>query len=221
MLLRQKLRRGHQRCLTSVFHAEIDAGGGHHGLAGADIPLTEPVHGLPGGHVGNGLVHAAALGPCQDKGEGIIKRRHIHRAERLHGHGFPPESQQLQPNGEEEQLLKGQPPSGDVQRLGRFREVDILIGIVYPAEAVGLPHGVRQAVRQNVGAFVQAPPDGPGQQKLAHSGSEGVDRHDAAGELPAALRLHHGAGHGLPQEGTLGPAVENVGFAHPELVFQP
>ena len=102
MLLGQQLRGGHQRRLTAVFRAEVYAGGGHHGLAGTHVSLTEPVHGLPGGHVGNGLVHAAALGTCQDKGEGIIKRRHIHRAERLHGHGFPPGSQQLQPNGEKE-----------------------------------------------------------------------------------------------------------------------
>ena len=101
MLFCQQLRGGHQRRLTAVFDAEIHAGGGHHGLTGADISLTETVHGLAALHIGNGFLYTAALGVGEGKGEGVVKRGHIHRLKRFHGDGLPPGAQQLQSNGEE------------------------------------------------------------------------------------------------------------------------
>ena len=161
MLLCQQLGRGHQRRLTAIFYAEIHAGGGHHGLAGADIPLAQPVHGLSAAHIPDGLLYAAPLGVRQREGKRAVKRSHIHILKGDYIHRFPPGAQQLQSDGEEKQLLKSQTPPGNVQRLRGFREVDVLVGVVHPAELVRLPHAVRQAVRQNVGAGVQSLPDGP------------------------------------------------------------
>ena len=161
MLLCQQLGGSHQRRLTAIFYAEIHAGGGHHGFAGADIPLTQPVHGLPTAHIPDGLLYAAPLGVRQREGKRAVKRSHIHILKGDYIHRFPPGAQQLQSDGEEKQLLKSQTPPGNVQRLRGFRKVDVLVGVVHPAELVGLPHAVRQAVRQNVGAGVQPLPDGP------------------------------------------------------------
>ena len=99
--------------------------------------------------------------------------------------------------------------------------MDVLVGIIYPAELVGLTDTVRQAVRQNIGAAVQALPDGPGQQQLADPGGEGIDGHDAAGVLPPSLRLYNGTCHTFPQEASLRPAIKGVGCAHLQLTFQP
>lgn len=45
VLLRQNLCGGHQRALVAVFYGAAGGSGGHHGLAGAHIALTETVHG--------------------------------------------------------------------------------------------------------------------------------------------------------------------------------
>ena len=99
--------------------------------------------------------------------------------------------------------------------------MDVLVGIIHPAQLMRLTDAVRQAVRQNIGAAVQTLPDGPGQQQLADPGSKGIDGHDAAGVLPPSLRLHDGGRHAFPQEAPLRFAVKSVGLAHPQLVFQP
>ena len=80
---------------------------------------------------------------------------------------LPPPAEPLQPDGEEEQLLKGQPPPGQVQGLGALREVDVLIGELNPAQVVLPPHAVRQHVWQDVRAGGEALADGPGQDQLA------------------------------------------------------
>ena len=64
----QDLRGSHQRRLPAVLHGEVHAGGGHHGLSGAYVPLDQAVHGYAGGHVGQGLLHAPPLGVRQGEG---------------------------------------------------------------------------------------------------------------------------------------------------------
>ena len=132
---------------------------------------------------------------------------------------LPAGAEPLQPDGEEEQLLKGQPPPGQVQGLRALREVDVLIGVLDAAELMMLPHTVRQHVRQDVRAGVQPLADGPGQNQLADSGGKGIDGHDAAGDLPPPLRLHHRIGHLMPEEGALRPAIEDIGLSLVQAVF--
>ena len=221
VLLGQDLRGGHQGRLPAVLHHKVHAGGGHHGLAGAHVPLAQAVHGDAPLHVGQGLVHAAALGVRQGEGEGTVKPVHIHGAAGLHLHHLSPPAQPLQSDGEQKQLLKGQPPPGQVQRLGTLRKVDVLVGVADAAQVVLPPDLVRQGVRQNVGALVQPLADGPGQHQLAHPCRQGVDGHDAARHLPAALRLHHRGGHGPAQKVPLRLSVKIIGLPLAEVVFQP
>ena len=100
-------------------------------------------------------------------------------------------------------------------------EVDVLVGVVDPAQVMGLPHLVRQHVRQDVGAGVQPLADGPGEHQLADPGGQGIDGHDAAGDLPPSRRLHHRGGHLPAQEIPLRPAVKDVGLSLVGIVFQP
>ena len=221
MLLGQNLRGGHQGRLAAVLHHKVHAGGGYHGLAGAHVPLAQAVHGDAPLHVGQGLVHAAALGVRQGEGEDTVKPVHIHGAAGLHLHHLSPPAQPLQANGEQKQLLKGQPAPGQVQRLGTLRKVDVLVGVADAAQVVLPPDLVRQGVRQNVGALVQPLADGPGQHQLAHPRRQGIDGHDAARHLPAALRLHHRGGHGPAQKVPLRLSVKIIGLPLAEVVFQP
>ena len=217
----QNLRGGHQGRLTAVFHTEIHAGGGHHGLAGAHVSLTQAVHGGAGGHVGDGLLHAAPLGIGQGEGQRVVEGGHVHHLKGSHGHRLPPLPQTPQSDGEEKQLLEGQPPPGQVQRLGALREVDVLIGVFDAAEMVGLPYLVRERVGQDVGAGVQSLPYGPGEHQLADPGGEGIDGDDAAGALLPSLRLHHRGSHLPPPGGALRLAVKVVGLSLNQAVFQP
>ena len=217
----QDLRGGHQCRLAAVFHHEVHACGSHHGLAGAHVPLAQAVHGGAGAHIREGFLHTAALCIRQGKGQGAVKALHIHVAAGGHGDHFPAAAQALEADGEEKQLLKGQPPSGDVQGLGAFREVDIFIGIPDAAQVVGLADIVRQHVRENVGARIQPLADGPGEHQLGNPGGEGIDGDDAPRLLPAALRFHNGGGHLAAQKAPLRPAAEDVGLPLPEIVFQP
>ena len=221
MLPGQDLRGGHQGRLAAVFRREVDAGGGHHGLAGAHVPLAEPVHGKARAHVGECLVDGAALGPRQGEGEGGVEGRHVHR---LHGgdrYGAAPGPEPGKAQGEEEELLKGQPPPGQAQGLVPLRKVDVLHGVGGGAEGVLPPDGGGQQLRHGVAALVQGLADGPGEEELAEPRRQGIDGHDAARPLPQALPLHDGAGHGLAEEAALRLAVKEIGLPHLEAVFEP
>ena len=220
MLPGQNFRGGHQGRLAAVFRREVDAGGGHHGLAGAHVPLAEPVHGKARAHVTQGLADGAALGPRQGEGEGGVEGRHVHRTHGGHGDSAPPGPEPGKAQGEEEELLKGQPPPGQAQGLVPLRKVDVLHSVGGGAEGILLPDGGGQ-LRHGVAAGVQGLPDGPGEKELAEPRRQGIDGHDAARPLPQALPLHDGAGHGLAEKAALRPAVKEIGLPHLETVLQP
>ena len=153
--------------------------------------------------------------------EGLIERLHVHRAEGLHRRRFPPPAEPPEPQSEKEQLLKGQPPPGQLQGLRPLGKVDVFIGVAGAAELVPPPDLVGQNVRQNVRAGVQSLADGPGENQLADPGGEGIDGNDAARGLPAALGLHDGVRHPAAEEISLRLAAEDIGLPGPETVFQP
>ena len=221
MLLGQDLRGGHQGRLTAVFYGVIHAGGGHHGLAGAHVPLAQAVHGRAGGHIRQGFIYAPALGGSQCKGKSLVKNLHVHGGAGGDGYRHPALSQALEADGEEEQLLKGQPPPGEVQGFRRGWKVDVFKGEARVAQLVVPADAVRQDVRQNGGAGVQSLADGPPQYQLADPGGEGVHGHDAPRDLPPPFRLHHWGDHLPPGAPALGPAVKNVGLSGMEIVFEP
>ena len=69
VLFRQQFGGGHQRRLGTVFHRPQRGGGGHHGLAGADIALQQPQHGPRLGQVGGDFRQHPLLGDGKRKGQ--------------------------------------------------------------------------------------------------------------------------------------------------------
>ena len=213
VLAGQDLRGSHQCRLPAVPGGEPDAGRGHHGLAAAHVALTQAVHDAAGGHVGDGLLHGAALGAGEGEGQGVVKGR---KAQIFAGGAaacLPAGAQQLQAAGQHEKLLEHQTAAGDVQRLRRVGEVDVLIGIAGVAQVIGAAYLIRQYVRQQVAAGVQPLPHGLGQQGLADTGGQGIDGHDAARQQLPPLRLHHRIGHTAAQQVALHLTVEDIGLA--------
>ena len=129
------------------------------------------------------------------KGQPPVKGLHAHPPAGRACHVPPPLPQQLQAAGQQKQLLEHQPPPGHLQGLRRGGKVDVLICIVYITQLVGLPHLIRQHVRQQLPAGVQPLAGGPGHQPLGDSGGQGIDGHDAPGDLLPPLRLKQGVDH--------------------------
>ena len=73
-------------------------------------------------------------------------------------------------NGEKEQLFKGQPPSAEFQCLFILWKMDVFIGISDAAQVVFLTDLIRQGIRQNIHAGIQALTDGAGENQLADAG---------------------------------------------------
>ena len=51
MLLCEHLGRDHEGALVAALHAVEETGEGNDGLAGTDVSLQEPVHGMGGGEI--------------------------------------------------------------------------------------------------------------------------------------------------------------------------
>ena len=219
MLPRENLRRGHERRLPAVLSGEPDARGGDHRLAAADVALTETVHRAARAHVGDGITDGAALRPGERKGQAFIKRLHIERAAGGPRDVPAPRAQQLQPAGEQEQLLEGETAARRLQRLRRGGKVDVLIGEADVAQLVGAAHLVGQDVRQQLAAGVEPLPHGAREQQLADPGRQRVDGHDAPRQLPAPLRLEDGVDHLAAQARPLDAAIEDVRLAAVEAAF--
>ena len=219
VLLGEDFCGGHQRRLKPVFHGADHRRRGHHGLAGAHIPLDQPVHGLSGGEVGQNLADGPPLGPGEVEGQFPIERRQVQVPVGRAGAVLPAAAELPDPYGQEEQLLKGQTPPGHVQLLLAGGEMDLLIGVLHPAELVILEDLVRQGVLQQVSAGGKPLVHRPDEHGLGDPGGEGVDGHDAPGEHPRPRRFHQGVDHGLAPPGTLRLAVEDVVLPGMEAVF--
>ena len=92
--------------------------------------------------------------------------------------------------------------------------MDVLICIVYITQLVSLPHLIRQHVRQQLPAGVQPLPGYPGHQPLGDSGGQGIDGHDAPGDLLPPLRLEQGVDHLLAPQIVLHPAEKHIRLPH-------
>ena len=78
--------------------------------AAPHVPLYQAVHGFAGAEVGKGLPHRPLLGSGEGEGQGgVVFRRVIVPALRPQAPAAPA-LEQGQTQGEEEQLLKDQPP---------------------------------------------------------------------------------------------------------------
>ena len=71
VLLRKHLGGGHEGRLVPRPHRQPGSIGGHHRLAGAHVPLDQPVHRPARGHVPCNLLHHPPLGPGEREGEAL------------------------------------------------------------------------------------------------------------------------------------------------------
>lgn len=114
----QQLRGGHQCRLIAIFHRLDHGAQGHHGLAGAHIPLQEPVHGPAGAEVPGDLRKGPLLGARQSEGQRIKKRLGNGLGAGVAAAGTSMLPHKFQPHGKQKKLLKHQPPPGLCQDLG-------------------------------------------------------------------------------------------------------
>ncbi len=73
MLLREYLRGRHKCGLITRQVRVPDTLSRDRGLAGTDVALQEPVHGVPGGHVLHHAFGGAFLGVCEFKRKTFVK----------------------------------------------------------------------------------------------------------------------------------------------------
>lgn len=125
----------------------------------------------------------------------------------------------MQAAGQQEKLLKHQPPPRDLQRFGRGREVDIFICVVDITQIVFLPDIVGQHILQQFAALVQTLPHSAGHNQLGDTGGEGIKGHNAPCDLLLTLPLQQRVDHLTAQQVTLYLAIENISFALVEGVF--
>ena len=219
VLLGQDLGGGHQGGLQTVFGCKPCGGCRDHGLAAAHVALHHAVHNPSAGEIGGDLPDHAPLGVRQGEGEHGFKRRKLQPGQRLAFRLSPAAAEHGQTDGEDEELLKDQPPPGGVQRLEGGRRVDLPVGRRRVAEAVLFPELRRQQLRQLADAGVQRQRHAPGEHAVAQASSQRVDRHDPTGLYARAVHgLKDGVCDLVAQIISVQRAVEIVFLAVPEAV---
>ena len=223
VLLGQDLGGGHHGALPAGADGQPGAAGGHRRLARAHVALYQPVHGPGEGQVGGGLLQGTSLGSRQGEGQQLIKVLQVRLTEGRAAPPAPPLPQQGQPQGEVEELLKGEAPPGGVQGGLVGWKVDAPPALRRRCQTVPGQQAVRQGLRRR-GQLPEGPLHQPGEQVVGDPRRQWVDRHDAPAG-PGPLRpLELGIGHLPVAAQELHPAVEDVllppveGLAHIALV---
>ncbi len=219
MLLGQQLGGGHQGGLEAAPGGQPRPMSRRHGLAGAHVPLYQPVHEPPGGRIRRHVLHNPPLGPGEGEGKQRLKF--------LRGRGgkdgprlvLPPPAQQSQTARETKELLKAQPPPGQSQGFLVRREVDVSAGVLRGGQMVRLPQSVGQALRELSGTGLHTPGRQPRQQVIGHALGQGVHRHNPPRKAGPAHWFKDGVGHGPPAGRALYLAVEYILLPHSEGIF--
>ena len=220
VLLGQQLGGGHQGALAAVPGAQPGPEGGHRRLARAHVPLDQPVHGPPRGQVGGYILHGPALGPGGGKGQQLLELLHRPPAQPPARPLAPALLQEGHAAGEGEQLLEDHPPPGNLQRLEALGIVDVLVGELHLAQAVGQADLLRDGLLPPGGVPLQRPPGQVGHHTVGDPRRQGIDGQDAAGDLPRPLPLEHRVGHGLPPAHHLHPAVKHIALPGAQGILQ-
>ena len=92
-----------------------------------------------------------------------------------------------EPHGEEEELLKDNPPSGRLQGVHGGRVVDHLVGLSRPHQPLAFQNGSGQHLRQSGKAGRKRQADGAAQNLRGNPGGQAVDGHYAPGDAPLPL----------------------------------
>ena len=220
VLFGQDLGRRHEGGHIAVFKTVVDQRRRDEGLAAAHVALHQPVHDRAGVHVGDGLLHRAALRPGGGEGESRPEAAEITL---LHADARvlrPLAPHPAEGAGEDEELLKDEPPPGQIERFKVSGKVDVFKGVAGLRKLAALPHVVRQHVRQLVETGVETLPDALEHGALIEPRRHAVDRDDAPGDLPLAVGLFvDGVDHAAPQTVGLDPAEEDIGLPAAEVVF--
>ena len=221
VLLGQDLRRGHEGRHIPVFRRVPDQRRRDQRLAAAHVALHQSVHHASGVHVAHGLLHGAPLRPGGCKGQRRPEAREVGRRHADAGLLCPLPAHFAEGAGQDEKLLKNEPPARKLQGLEVLREVDILKGVARLGKAVALPHGMGQDVRKLCEAGVQGPALRLEHVALGKARREPVHRQDAPGELPLPLRpLGHGVHHAAAGTVRLHLAVEDIALPAQEIVLR-
>ena len=213
MLFRQNLSGRHHGGLVPVPGHQPDTGRAHHGFSAAHVALEQPVHGHTTGQIPGRLLRRPTLGAGELEGQGFVKAGEITAPADHPGPSGPPFPHQLQPGGEVEQLLKDQPPPGDLQLLPGCGKVE---GAQSPAglgQLVPLPDRRGQVVGNLLHAVRQNSLQRSGQQRIGNPLGAPVDRHNAPGLPAGTLPVKERIDHGFPASTSLHCAVKNVALA--------
>ena len=219
MLLRQNFRGGHHGRLPAASAHHIGRCRRHCRLAGANVPLHQPVHGPPASQVAADLLHRPFLRPGHGKGQQGGKPFRVRHAPRG-GKALLPLPQQGKAQRQGQKLLKGQPAARRGKALKILREMDMAEGGLHVRQFMGLPHFFRQSLFHGGEAAGQCLPHQSRDQVVGDSRRQGVHRKDAPGGLSPARRFDHGVRHGKAAPASGHRAVKNIRFTGVQGVVQ-
>ena len=175
VLLGQHLGGGHEGGLHPGLGGQIGPPGGHHRLARAHVALNQPVHGTAGAEVGGHLLHHPALG--LGGGEGEQREKFLQRP----GGNYPARcvpSTVLEHGktcGQVEELLKGEPPPGQVQTLRGVGKVDVAEGKFSLGQLVVQAYRTGQRLGHLGGAGLHRRAGERAEQVVGNARRQGVD----------------------------------------------
>jgi hypothetical protein len=183
VLLRQDFRGRHDRRLAPPLDRDHHRGCSHHGLSGAHLSLQQAVHGMRGMHVPCDLLDGSLLGPGEGEGQGG-KEGLQHPALRpvpvgFRGSGHLPPAQQ-EGQLEDQELLEGQPPPGNLGLLQARREVHGPQSVGEGQKPETLPNPLRKGLGDPPGILLDRGVDHPSKDPGGKALRDGMDRDDAA-----------------------------------------
>ena len=170
--------------------------------------------------VARDVVDGAALRSGEGKGKSCKKRREVDRFALLSRDERAARAQQFKPQREQKQLFEGKAAARGGKGFVTGGKMNIFVGKAGVAELVDEADVLRKDVRKLVDAGGKALFDGLIEHRLADARGERVDGHDAPRELMRALALEEGIGHLWAAGRALGAAIEYIGFAGVECIFE-
>ena len=214
----------HDGCLRSRLVDHGSGQGGHHRLAGTDIPLQQAVHRLARSKVHADICNGFILGFGEGKGQcgGAGCEPGILHFEYTPGNAAIIPALAQHAGLQKKDLIKGQTLAGGLQFGVVIGEVDLQ----QSRTQIRQPGGLADRFGQVIGQF-RRPVDHhlvhePAQPFLGDISGEGIHRHDPVGVQVLHLdRFPIGVGHHQPAQVLFDPASDRDGFANFQTVGQP
>jgi hypothetical protein len=183
VLLGENLRGRHHRRLVPRLHRRAHREGRHHGLAGADVALQQPVHRVRRGHVAADVVPHALLRRRQREGQARAQPAE-QLAARPHRHAALPRRARAE-NGQaelqEEEVVEGQAAHGLRALAFTGGEMRRAYGLGQRHEPPPHAHRIGQRLLDVVDVGLDEAPDQRAQRLLRQPLGAGVHGHERAG----------------------------------------